>query len=256
MKRYIQVWDEPGPDRRWWFWILIVLLMLPMTLMAGTDLISQAQEVMKAPDAAISGTFELPSNSVLTDRLLHSPLIVARLWEGYDFTPRYKVSLRGDCIHVDDPTGIQGDIYLVDQTPSRRVYFGTGALNHSLVPAFQGRMAIVMTMSPKGKGTSARINIYIRMESRVVGVLTRTFFPLVRSHAQHRMTANMQDLCTILQDVVTAPKQAAARLKNEQDAEALLQLVNLAPGTRIAARSPEKPATPTPNNQRKRSVKK
>jgi hypothetical protein len=203
----------------------LLLLLIGQRVAAGGDLQSQVQVLMKSPDASISGTYDLPARAPLVDGLLRAPLLVARLWEAYDFTPRYKVSMQGDAIHVDDPTGIQGNLYLVEQAPNRRVYYGTGALNHELVPAFRGRMALVLTMNPKGSGMSGRIDIYIRTESRFLGFFARTLFPLVRAHAEHRMNANVHDICTILNDVSTAPQQTAARLKNKEDAAALDKLI-------------------------------
>jgi hypothetical protein len=86
-------------------------------------------------------------------------------------------------------------------------------------------MALVLTMNPKGSGMSGRIDIYIRTESRFLGFFARTLFPLVRTHAEHRMSANVHDICTILNDVSTAPQQTAARLKNKDDAAALIKLI-------------------------------
>jgi len=203
----------------------LLLLLIGQRVAAGGDLQSHIQVLLKSPDAFISGTYDFPARAPLIDSLLRAPLLVARLWEAYDFTPRYKVSMQGDAIHVDDPTGIQGNLYLVEQAPNRRVYYGTGALNHELVPAFRGRMALVLTMNPKGSGMSGRIDIYIRTESRFLGFFARTLFPLVRAHAEHRMNANVHDICTILNDVSTAPQQTAARLKNKDDAAALIKLI-------------------------------
>jgi hypothetical protein len=203
----------------------LLLLLIGQRVAAGQDSQSQVQVLLKSPDAFISGTYDFPASASLIDSLLRAPLLVARLWEAYDFTPRYKISMQGDAIHVDDPTGIQGNLYLVEQTPSRRVYYGTGALNHELVPAFRGRMALVMTMNPKGSGLSGRIDVYIRTENRFLGFFARTLFPLVRTHAEHRMSANVHDLCTILNDVSTTPQQTAARLKNKEDAAALIKLI-------------------------------
>jgi hypothetical protein len=212
----------------------LLLLLIGQRVAAGGDLQSQIQVLLKSPDAFISGTYDFPARAPLIDSLLRAPLLVAHLWEAYDFTPRYKVSMQGDAIHVDDPTGIQGNLYLVEQAPNRRVYYGTGALNHELVPAFRGRMALVLTMNPKGSGMSGRIDIYIRTESRFLGFFAWTLFPLVRAHAEHRMSANVHDICTILNDVSTAPQQTAARLKNKDDAAALIKLIPIPAQTKGA----------------------
>jgi hypothetical protein len=173
--------------------------------------------------------------------------MMAHLWDVYGFGPHYRVQMKGDAIHVDDPTGIQGDIYLVEQAPNRRVYYGTGALDHELVPAFRGRMALVLTTSPKGSGVTARVEVYIRAESRVLGLMARAVFPLVRSKAEHRVSTNAQDLSTILHDLSFAPKQTASKLKDKEDVAALDVLLASAGSQTSQVKSNAAPQPPRPS---------
>ncbi len=221
--------------------IVLCCLALPLACAADSTLQSQSQVVLKSPDASISGTFDLPANPTLLDGLLRSPMLLAHIWEAYGFTPLYKARMQGNGIHVDDPTGIAGDIYPIEQSLVRHVFYGTGALNHRLVPSFKGRIALVFTMTPKGSGVSTRVEVHIRAESRLLGFLASTFFPLVKTRAQHRMDANMHDITTILSDIARAPRQTAARLKKE-DADALLRLLPAPPEVNPAATVQTKPA--------------
>ncbi len=220
----------------------VFTMIQPIVMAADSSLQAQAQAVIKSPDATISGTFDLPVSPALVDSLLRSPMLLAHLWEVYDFTPRYKARLQGGGIHVDDPTGIVGDVYPIENTLARHVFYGTGALNHKLVPSFRGRLALVLSVTPKGQAVSTRVDVYIRAESRFLGFLASTLFPLVRTRAQHRIDANMNDVTTILRDISTAPAQTAARLRKE-DAEALLKLVPPPPQSKPAVSAPVKPAS-------------
>jgi hypothetical protein len=204
--------------------ISFAMVCLP-ALTTGADLHSEVQLLLRSPDARVSGNYELPGNASLVEGLLQSPLVTAHLWEAYGFGPHYKVSMRGNAIHVDDPTGIQGDVYLAEQSSNRRVYFGTGSLNHAFVPAFSGKMALVIATTPKPAGVGAHVDVYIRANSRVLGLLTRTFFALVRSKAEHRITLNVQDFSTILHDLSAAPQQTSARLKNKDEIALLTKLL-------------------------------
>lgn len=221
---------------------IVALIVVSDGIAADSTLLSQAQAVLKSSDASISGTFDLAANPALLDGLLRSPMLLARLWEVYGFTPLYKARVQGNAIHVDDPTGITGEVYPIEHSMTRHVFYGTGALNHKLVPAFRGRLALVLTAAPKGAGVSARVDVYIRTESRFLGFFASTLFPLVRARAQHRMEANMQDIATLLKDVTTAPRQTAARLKKE-DADALLRLFPEQVPAQKPAGPPPKPAS-------------
>jgi hypothetical protein len=105
---------------------------------------------------------------------------------------------------------------------------GIGNLNHKLVPSFKGKMALVLSTSPKGSGIAARVDLFIRTDSRTLGLLASALFPLVESRVQHRMTANAADLSTILAEVSADPQKAAGRLSKE-DSAALQRLLSQTP---------------------------
>jgi hypothetical protein len=190
----------------------------------AADLKADVALLLHSPDVTFGGSYALPVTPSVPEKLMASPMLLAKLWEAYGFSPLYKARMQGTAIHIDDPTGIEGDILLAEHTANRYVYLGTGNLNHRLVPAFRGKMAMVVTMSPKAAATDVKLDIYIRADSRAVGLLAWGFFPLVRSRVENRVTLNLLDLVTILKDVSTSLRQTAARLSNKEDAAALTAL--------------------------------
>jgi len=210
-------------------WARVLAYSLMLSCIVGTAglarevMEAQVQLLVKAPDVTFSGTYDLPTRSDIFDKTLDAPMLLARLWEVYQFSPVYKARMQGEGIHVDDPTGISGDVFLVEHSPNRRVYLGIGALNHSLVPAFRGKMALVLSTVPKGSGLSARIDIFVRTDSRLLGLLTWAAAPLLRPRIENRVTVNAGNMGTILKDLSTEPQKAAALLSKE-DAAALLKI--------------------------------
>jgi hypothetical protein len=206
----------------------VLLLLFPLAmhcvLAQGANLRGEAQLLQSKPDISLVGDFEFDARPAIVDALLTSPMIVARLWEAHGFTPRYMARLQGEGIHVVDPTGIEGDLYLAEQTGSRRVWVGFGSLNHRLVPSFKGRMALVLTTKPKGSKVSAHLAVFVRADNRALGFLASTFFPLVKARIQHRVAANAADVGAILAEVSADPQRAAARLSHA-DAAALLRAI-------------------------------
>ena len=206
-------------------WVLSCLTLITANPSFAADKrLAQAQLIQKSADMSISGTFDLSCSPTIFEKLMAAPMLLARLYEVYGFSPHYKVRMQGNAIHVNDPTGIVGDLYLIEQTADRRVYLGIGALNHSLVPAFKGKMTLILTTYPKGSTLTTRVDVYIRTDSRTLGFLARTLFPLVKARVENRMTVNAHDIGTIIADVSAAPDRVAARLKKE-DAATLLNLV-------------------------------
>jgi hypothetical protein len=204
--------------------LLVFGLILISSEGIGQDLHSQVQLLMQSPDVTVSGSYSLATRFEILEKLLGAPILLSRLWDAYQFSPSYRISLQGTNIHVEDPTGIIGDLSLVEQSGNRRVYLGAGALNHSLVPAFRGKMALVLTTEPKGTSLNARIDVYVRADSRMLGFMAWTMGPLVKPRVENRMNMNVVDVGTIVKDLTTQPQKAVALLKKE-DAAALVKLL-------------------------------
>ncbi len=204
---------------------LLLLATAIASAAAGDDLSAQTRLVMGSPDIALSGSYEFQTGPEVLEAILHDPIILLRLWEAYRFSPRYKAQpTKGKGIHVDDPTGISGDLYLVEGSGSRHVYLALGALNHRLVPPFRGKMAMALTTTPKAGAIVARIEVYVRMESRLLAFLTRPFFPIIRTVISRRLGFNAADAGTILNDLSLRPREAAARLGDDEGAALLAML--------------------------------
>jgi hypothetical protein len=200
------------------------LIAAPLALSATNEHLSEAKLVKNSPDISMLGTFDPACNPAVFDGLISNPMMIARLWEAYGFSPYYKVQMRGDAIHVNDPTGIEGDLYLAERADNRRVFLGIGAINHALVPAFKGKMTLILTTSPKGSGSQVRVEVYVRTDSRVIGFLSRRLASPIQARMENRMTLNAKDICSIIADISTSPAKVAGKLKRE-DAAVLLKLI-------------------------------
>lgn len=196
--------------------VVLALVLAPCAGLA--DPASEAQVLLSAPDVSYSGAYDLPCRPALLDSLLRRPGLLGALWAAYGFAPAYRVREQGERLHVEDPTGIVGDISLVQQAGNRWVFVGDGALNHRLAPAFRGKMAMVLTTAPKGTGTGARLEVFLRTENRALGLLAWAAFPLIRGRIENRVSLNLRDVGTILSDLSTSPKQTGSRLSGEDAA--------------------------------------
>lgn len=108
-----------------------------------------------------------------------------------------------------------------------RIWQAWRNLNHSLVPAFTGKIALVLTTVPKGTSLNARIDVYVRTDSRILGLLTWSMGPLLKPRVENRMNVNAGNMGTIMKDLTTEPQKATTLLQKE-DAAALLKLLPLA----------------------------
>jgi hypothetical protein len=205
---------------------LCALVVVLPTAAGGDELLAQARLVMGSPDVALGGSYEFPIRPAAFENILRDPIILLRLWEVYRFSPRYKARpVDGDGIHLDDPTGISGDIFLAGRTGNSRIYVATGAINHRFVPPFRGKLALVVSADPSENAVRTRLDVYMRMDNRFVGFLARPFIPLIKTIIRNRMDSNVNDMESILADLSSRPEETAIRLKKE-DAAVLLSMLS------------------------------
>ena len=215
-------------------WIVVPLALILGALIGpvaaeAPDLRAESQKVLGSPDVSLTERFDVAAPPRVCETMYNELLLLGQLWDAYQFAPPYKVSINGKAIHVVDPTGIEGDLYLVDKSFNRRVYYGAGKLNHKLVPHFTGKIAVVLTTEVKGKGTTTQVDVRVRVDNRLMGFLSSAAFPLVKKHAEKRVISNTTDLSVILKDIEEKPVDVAKRLKKQEDAEKFARLFPGAP---------------------------
>jgi hypothetical protein len=215
--------------------ILAILVSLSTTVSSGSsDLRADATLLQSSPDLHLTQDFYLNVRPGLLESIVKSPMLIAHLWQAHNFSPQYKVRPSGEAIHVDDPTGIQGDVYLVESLGLRSVWVGYGNLNHALVPSFAGQMALVLKAKPEGSGISARVDLFIRTNSRLLGIFTSAFYPLLRARVERRVHDNAGDFRTIVEEINSEPEKAVSRLGREDAADLTKLLQGVTP--RVAGR--------------------
>jgi hypothetical protein len=204
---------------------LITFAIAIRPIVAAQGLPSQAALVIGSPDLALTGSYELSTRVEVLDKILGEPIQLMRLWKAYRFSPHYEARPIGPAaFHVDDPTGIAGEVFPAGLSAGRRVFVANGAIAHRLVPHFKGSAVLFVTATPEGSTVGVRVDVYLRMENRFVGFLMKPFVPYLRTLVLRRLGSNMADIGTILGDLSERPKEAAARLSPD-DSAALLELL-------------------------------
>lgn len=89
----------------------------------------------------------------------------------------YNIEVRPDgLIHVDNPAGFAGNVELVNSVRGRRVYFISGHFD-ILKIRFNGHMVLMTSYSERlskaGASVDTTTTVYIKINSAVVGFLTR-----------------------------------------------------------------------------------
>ena len=198
-------------------WVLVATLLLSHTSPAS-DQAHRAADVREDATALYTHrvTLQCPQEIVL--RALNHPVLMGELWRASGYTPVYQITALDNPtdVHLDDPTGIVGDAFLVSAEADRRVYLAEGELDHWAVPMLnRGSVVIEISWQARGNSTRLEIAVYLKPESWLAGAVLRVFSPVVEKHLGKRVTANARDAATLLEDIPSRPAQVASRLEGQ-----------------------------------------
>lgn len=157
-------------------------------------------------------------------------MLIMGLWKAYRFSPRYtaRPTANPEGIQVNDPTGIEGKLYRISVEEGRSSYIAYGRVAHSLLPPFKGKAIVFVDIAPSAaeRGSRLSLDIYMRMDNRLVGFMARLFMPALKAGVLRRLGSNLADFDTIAGELVADPQRTAAKLGTD-DASRLLKLIGM-----------------------------
>jgi len=185
-----------GRSLRVW---LLNLLLLPGTLRAQPaldrvplDKLSTAnqiaaEEILRKPDFTFkAGTKPTRVRLATMDKLFDNPRLAAAMWRECQFVPKlWAFALPGRALFIDDAQGLSGTLTLAYREPGVRIYLIDGHVAKGRMgnPFPVGaKMVVIYKYWDSPKGFMSQIQAWTRLDSVLLGVLTRPF----RRYVQHR----------------------------------------------------------------------
>jgi hypothetical protein len=198
---------------RLWSVLLAVVLLATST---SADLPAEVQALAERPDVFYSASFTWRCSPETWERILDQPLLMGQLWEAYGFLPAYRFSSRGDTLHVVDPTGLVGDVLLLNRSPGVRTWFVLGKLDHWAVPVLnEGKALFVLTSRPVAEGIAAELQVKVKASSALGHLVLRLARPLLARHVENRLDCNLRDGRHLVETVESAPDSVLLLLRGE-----------------------------------------
>lgn len=166
--------------------LFLAVVFVPVLALAVGDLPGLAgkkaaavNEVVARPTISrVSALPGLPVSSRQYEFLLDRPRLSMALAHICDPSlDLYKIEVRPDgTCHVDDPSGLAGDMELVNSTPGKRVYFISGHYD-LLKMRFNGRMVLMTEYSERvcadGEFVDSKATSYVKVDSAFVGAFAK-----------------------------------------------------------------------------------
>jgi hypothetical protein len=174
---------------------------------ASSDPRTEAQKVVAGPDLTSRGGFAVTCSPSTWAKIVDHPALIGRLWELGGYSPAYKVSLRGDVIHIDDPTGLTGDFVVFDKRGDERRYWGRGRITHRAFPFLNtGQMVVVLRARPEGPRIVGSLEVFVRGDSTIARGALWTGRLLVQPRVDNRLRSNLIDVTHLIESLVNQPE--------------------------------------------------
>ncbi len=147
----------------------------------------QAQAILRKPDFTFQ-TATAPANVRLAtmEQLFDHPRLAAAMWRECQFVPKfYAFALPARGLIIDDANGLRGTMTLAYREPGLRVYLVEGRVAKGRMgnPFPVGaRMVVIYKYWEEPKGYVSQLRAWTKLDSALLGVLTRPF----GNYVQHR----------------------------------------------------------------------
>lgn len=185
-------------DRSFRTWLLVLLLLparlpaqpsldrVPLEKMSVANQIA-AEEILRKPDFTFkAGTKPTRVRLSTMEKLFDNPRLAAAMWRECQFVPKlWAFGLPGRALYIDDVQGLSGTLTLGYREPGVRVYLiegrvGKGRMGNPF--PVSAKMVVIYKYWDSPKGFVSQIQAWTRLDSALLGVLSRPF----RRYVQHR----------------------------------------------------------------------
>ena len=176
----------------------------------------QTRNLIEKATVTYQTDFVIDSSLDTWDKVLDHPFLMGKLWNLYNFQPAYQVTKANEGVKIVDPSGIYGEIFLTDSSPSSRTFYGRGAIDHWAVPSFISAEGIFrFRYQEGGQRIKGQFEVYLRGDTKVADFLMKLFSGTLKNHLNSRFTKNLEDIKKILYDLLHHPDQIRIKLTGD-----------------------------------------
>jgi hypothetical protein len=159
---------------------------VPMEKMSVANQIA-AEEILRKPDFTFKATTKPTRVRLATmEKLFDNPRLAAAMWRECQFVPKlWAFALPARGLYIDDIQGLSGTLTLGYRQPGTRVYLiegrvGKGRMGNPF--PVSAKMVVIYSYWDSPKGFVSQIQAWTRLDSALLGVLSRPF----RRYVQRR----------------------------------------------------------------------
>ena len=162
-------------------------------------------------------SFTVNTSLELWNRILDNPHLMGKLWDIYNFSPPYKVSIKDSSYHIIDPTGIEGDFYEIESGKNKRVFLAEGRMKKWFIPvSLRGKALFVLHYTYSQSLVSVKLHIYGEgSKSLLENLALKALSPILHISINRRVKHNVSDLKILISDITNDPDKIRPFLGSE-----------------------------------------
>lgn len=175
---------------------------------------SLADVVVASADLSHQASFVINCSEATWRKVLDNPWLMGQLWNVYGYAPAYTVRPTEDGLHVDDPTGLASDLWVIKNEPRERRYFALGRLTYRAVPFFNSGQAVTIVRSEAvGKQIRGTMHVYIRADRAISRTALWAGHRLVQRKVEDRIQANLWAGVRLVEQIASSPDTVVQQLR-------------------------------------------
>jgi len=191
---------------------LVSILFIPVPS-AGADRDLLTKQVLEQATVKYRTDFVVEAPLEIWDKVLAHPLLMARLWNVYNFQPAYEVKDQKEGVLVIDPSGIRGTLVMTESRPDGRGFYGRGSVDHWAIPSFISAEGVFrFRYAGDGRRVRGTFEAFMKGDNKATDFLMKLVRGKVKNLLHRRFTNNLNDMKKIIADIVQNPDQIRGRL--------------------------------------------
>jgi len=176
---------------------------------------SLADAVVASADLSYQTSFVINCGEATWRKVLDNPWLMGQLWNVYGYEPAYMVRATEDGLHVDDPTGLSSDLWVIRNEPLERRYFALGRLTYRAVPFFNSGQAVTIVRSQAvGQQIRGTMHVYIRADRAISRTALWAGHRLVQRKVEARIQANLWAGVQLVEQIASSPDTVLKQLRS------------------------------------------
>lgn len=173
-----------------------------------------AEAVVAAADLSYQASFAINCGEATWRKVLDNPWLMGQIWNVYSHAPAYAVRTTKDGLHVDDPTGLSSDLWVIKNEIRERRYFALGRLTYRAVPFFNSGQAVTIVRSEAvGQQIRGTMHVYIRADRAVSRTALWAAHRLVLRKVEARVQSNLWAGVQLVEQIASSPDAVLKQLQ-------------------------------------------